>query len=202
MSRKYFGTDGIRGRVGEFPITPEFMLKLGWAAGMAFRRQGALQGVDRQGHADFRLHVRIGPAGRSGRCRRRCDAARSDADSGDRLPDPHLSCRCGYRHQCLAQSARRQRHQVLLRPGHQAAGRGRGNDRRAARSADDRGRVGADRQGFARSTMPRGAISSSARAACRPVPIWPVSSWCSIAPTVLPTRWRPACSASWVPRWR
>ncbi|MCC6074223.1 phosphoglucosamine mutase [Pseudomonas sp. GCM10022188] len=40
MARKYFGTDGIRGRVGEFPITPEFMLKLGWAAGMAFRRQG------------------------------------------------------------------------------------------------------------------------------------------------------------------
>lgn len=31
--RKYFGTDGIRGRVGETPITPEFMLKLGWAAG-------------------------------------------------------------------------------------------------------------------------------------------------------------------------
>ncbi|MDM7858207.1 phosphoglucosamine mutase [Thiopseudomonas acetoxidans] len=40
MSRKYFGTDGIRGRVGEHPITPEFMLKLGWAAGMAFRKQG------------------------------------------------------------------------------------------------------------------------------------------------------------------
>lgn len=33
MSRKYFGTDGIRGRVGEMPITPDFMLKLGWAAG-------------------------------------------------------------------------------------------------------------------------------------------------------------------------
>ncbi len=33
MGRKYFGTDGIRGRVGEFPITPEFVLKLGWAAG-------------------------------------------------------------------------------------------------------------------------------------------------------------------------
>ncbi len=40
MSRKYFGTDGIRGRVGEFPITPEFVLRLGWAAGMAFRRHG------------------------------------------------------------------------------------------------------------------------------------------------------------------
>ncbi|WP_339615809.1 phosphoglucosamine mutase [uncultured Gilvimarinus sp.] len=33
MSRQYFGTDGIRGRVGETPITPDFMLKLGWAAG-------------------------------------------------------------------------------------------------------------------------------------------------------------------------
>ncbi|MCC6505317.1 MAG: phosphoglucosamine mutase, partial [Aquimonas sp.] len=40
MSRKYFGTDGIRGRVGEFPITPDFMLKLGWAAGTAFRKHG------------------------------------------------------------------------------------------------------------------------------------------------------------------
>jgi phosphoglucosamine mutase len=33
MTRKYFGTDGIRGRVGQWPITAEFMLKLGWAAG-------------------------------------------------------------------------------------------------------------------------------------------------------------------------
>lgn len=33
MSRQYFGTDGIRGRVGDHPITPDFMLKLGWAAG-------------------------------------------------------------------------------------------------------------------------------------------------------------------------
>ncbi|GGL57825.1 MULTISPECIES: phosphoglucosamine mutase [Pseudomonas] len=41
MTKKYFGTDGIRGRVGEFPITPDFMLKLGWAAGMAFRSMGA-----------------------------------------------------------------------------------------------------------------------------------------------------------------
>lgn len=40
MSRKYFGTDGIRGRVGEGPITPEFVLKLGWAAGKVFGRAG------------------------------------------------------------------------------------------------------------------------------------------------------------------
>ena len=33
MRRKFFGTDGIRGRVGEPPITPEAILKLGWAAG-------------------------------------------------------------------------------------------------------------------------------------------------------------------------
>jgi phosphoglucosamine mutase len=33
MSRKYFGTDGVRGRVGVSPMTPEFALKLGWAAG-------------------------------------------------------------------------------------------------------------------------------------------------------------------------
>ncbi|HHH44159.1 MAG TPA: phosphoglucosamine mutase [Gammaproteobacteria bacterium] len=33
MARKYFGTDGIRGRVGEHPIDAEFMLKLGWATG-------------------------------------------------------------------------------------------------------------------------------------------------------------------------
>jgi phosphoglucosamine mutase len=33
MSKKYFGTDGIRGRVGEYPITPEFVMRLGYAAG-------------------------------------------------------------------------------------------------------------------------------------------------------------------------
>jgi len=33
VSRKYFGTDGVRGRVGEVPITPEFVMRLGYAAG-------------------------------------------------------------------------------------------------------------------------------------------------------------------------
>ncbi|MDF7679238.1 phosphoglucosamine mutase [Enterobacteriaceae bacterium ESL0689] len=40
-NRKYFGTDGIRGRVGEMPITPEFVLKLGWAAGKVLARHGS-----------------------------------------------------------------------------------------------------------------------------------------------------------------
>lgn len=38
--RKYFGTDGIRGRVGEAPITPDFLLRLGWAAGRVFASEG------------------------------------------------------------------------------------------------------------------------------------------------------------------
>lgn len=39
-TRQYFGTDGIRGRVGVWPITPEFVLKLGWAVGKVLARQG------------------------------------------------------------------------------------------------------------------------------------------------------------------
>jgi len=38
--RKYFGTDGIRGRVGDGSITPEFVLKLGWAIGRVFAKEG------------------------------------------------------------------------------------------------------------------------------------------------------------------
>ncbi len=40
MARKYFGTDGIRGKVGQFPIRPDFILKLGWAAGRVLRGNG------------------------------------------------------------------------------------------------------------------------------------------------------------------
>ena len=39
MGKKYFGTDGIRGTVGKFPITPEFCLQLGWAVGRVFARR-------------------------------------------------------------------------------------------------------------------------------------------------------------------
>ncbi|WP_249962456.1 phosphoglucosamine mutase [Histophilus somni] len=38
--RKYFGTDGVRGKVGSYPITPDFVLKLGWAAGKVLATQG------------------------------------------------------------------------------------------------------------------------------------------------------------------
>lgn len=38
--RRYFGTDGVRGKVGQYPITPDFVLKLGWAAGRVLAKQG------------------------------------------------------------------------------------------------------------------------------------------------------------------
>lgn len=49
MKKKYFGTDGIRGQVGRHPITPDFVLKLGWATGRVFSgkaRQPILIGKD------------------------------------------------------------------------------------------------------------------------------------------------------------
>src|SRR5512135_3313680 len=54
MSRKYFGTDGVRGRVGEHPITPQFVMHLGYAAGKVLakaehtlgERPGVLIGKD------------------------------------------------------------------------------------------------------------------------------------------------------------
>lgn len=39
MKRKYFGTDGVRGRVGQYPITPDFVMKLGMAAGKVLSKK-------------------------------------------------------------------------------------------------------------------------------------------------------------------
>ncbi len=40
LERRYFGTDGIRGEVGKGPISPDFIMKLGWAAGQVLGRSG------------------------------------------------------------------------------------------------------------------------------------------------------------------
>ena len=45
MSRKHFGTDGIRGAVGRAPITPDFMLRLGHAVGRVLKRESARPSV-------------------------------------------------------------------------------------------------------------------------------------------------------------
>ncbi|MCM2289216.1 MAG: phosphoglucosamine mutase [Sulfuritalea sp.] len=47
MGRKYFGTDGIRGRVGQAPITPEFVMRLGFAAGSALVARDGLGSQER-----------------------------------------------------------------------------------------------------------------------------------------------------------
>ncbi len=39
MNKKYFGTDGIRGEVGQPPITPDFLMLLGWAVGKVFAKE-------------------------------------------------------------------------------------------------------------------------------------------------------------------
>jgi phosphoglucosamine mutase len=54
MARRYFGTDGIRGKVGEAPITPDFVLRLGYAAGKV------LAGADRWAQSGSRPTVLIG----------------------------------------------------------------------------------------------------------------------------------------------
>ena len=61
MKRKYFGTDGIRGLVGEPPITPEFVLKLGWAAGRTLASADATHRVGVSNDtSDARPHERPG----------------------------------------------------------------------------------------------------------------------------------------------
>ena len=47
MARKYFGTDGVRGRVGEPPITPDFVMRLGYAAGVVLLRRSKLRKGER-----------------------------------------------------------------------------------------------------------------------------------------------------------
>ena len=50
MKKKYFGTDGIRGRVGQEPVTADFMLKLGWSAGRVFSKEDTVtRGTDGTG---------------------------------------------------------------------------------------------------------------------------------------------------------
>ena len=45
MKRRYFGTDGVRGRVGDAPITPDFVMKLGYAAGKVLTRTATSSGT-------------------------------------------------------------------------------------------------------------------------------------------------------------
>ena len=57
-NRKYFGTDGVRGKVGTYPITPDFALKLGWAAGKVLASRFS-HGINRKRYSYFRLYAGI-----------------------------------------------------------------------------------------------------------------------------------------------
>ena len=154
-ARRYFGTDGIRGRVGEPPITPELVLKLGWAAGRVLAigdgaRKGesprVLIGKDTR-ISGYLLEAALEAGLVGGRCRRL--SVRAAADAGGRLPDACAAAVGRHRDQRVAQSVRRQRHQVLLGGRREAARRRRAGDRaRDGRAARVRS-VGGARQGAA-----------------------------------------------------
>ena len=59
MARKYFSTDGVRGRVGEVPITPDFVMRRGYAAGRVLAGAGA-QAAALAGRSEQRPAVVIG----------------------------------------------------------------------------------------------------------------------------------------------
>ena len=96
-NRKYFGTDGIRGKVGEYPITPEFVLKLGWAVGKVLGssdRDRIVIGKDTRisGYMfESALESGIIAAGMN------VQILGTDADAWHRLLDAHLSRCCGNR---------------------------------------------------------------------------------------------------------
>lgn len=100
--KKYFGTDGIRNRVGQGMIRPDQVLKLGWATGMVMRERGektVMIGKDTRisGYMfESALEAGFIAAGH------RCIIVRSYANTCGRLSNSNLSCRCRYRDKCIA----------------------------------------------------------------------------------------------------
>jgi phosphomannomutase len=94
MQRKFFGTDGIRGRVDSPPITPDLVLKLGWAAGRTLVSQDGNEArrparrPDRQGHADLGYLLEAALEAGLSACRRRRLPLRSAAH---RRGSPYLT---------------------------------------------------------------------------------------------------------------
>ncbi len=168
MTRKYFGTDGIRGPANGL-ITPEWRCRSARRpAGVSARRPPPSR-RDRQGHAAFGLHDRIGDGGglylgRHGRA-----PARPDADAGGGDADAVDARRSRRDDLGFPQPVRRQRHQAV-RPGWlQADRRRRTADRGAARRTARASRLAQSASfGRARASMAcRTATSNSPSAPCR-----------------------------------
>jgi len=104
MSRQHFGTDGIRGTVGQSPITPDFMLRLGHAVGGVLRREiqrpTVLIGKDTR-LSGYMIESALQAGFFFGRCRRL--AHRAFAHSGRGLPHASASRGFGGGHQCISQ---------------------------------------------------------------------------------------------------
>ena len=120
MSRKHFGTDGVRGTVGQSPMTPDFVLRLGYAAGRVLLRSAATGG--RAPAVLIGKDTRISGYMVEAALEAGFSAAGVDVllcgplpTPGGRLPHARAAPVGGRGDQRLAQSLRRQRHQVLLR---------------------------------------------------------------------------------------
>ena len=115
MNKQYFGTDGIRGRVGQEPMTPSTVLKLGWAVGKVLASQSnnkeVLIGKDTRisGYLfESALESGLSAAGMN------CQLLGPMPTPAIALPNPNFSC-CGrYCDQRLAQSLLRQRLEVFF----------------------------------------------------------------------------------------
>ena len=156
-TRKYFGTDGIRGRVGEPPITPDFVLRLGYAAGKVLSRADVAPPHRDRPAVLIGKDTRISGYMLESALESGLSAAGVDTLLVGPMPTPgrglpHARAAAVGRHHGLglAQPVRGQRHQVLLRRGREAPRRGRARDRGGARPAARHARIRAARQGRAR----------------------------------------------------
>ena len=201
MTRKFFGTDGIRGLTNAEPMTAETALRVGQAAGAHFlrgdHRHRVVIGKDTR---LSRLHDGIGDGRRLHQRRHGRGAARADADPGGGDADA-VDARRPRRHdQRFAQSLRRQWHQAVRSGRLQAQRRCRARDRdsgwRRGRSSPRRTRSAAR----GASTMPAGATSSSPRTPFPSIFGSTGSRSSSIAPTAPLTTSRPKRCGSWGPR--
>ena len=114
MARKYFGTDGVRGRVGEHPLTVDFALRLASSAARVLAPEGGTVLVGKDTRLSGYMFEAALEAG--------FVAAGVNVMLIGPLPTPGIAyltqalrVRLRRRHQRLAQPVRRQRHQVLRR---------------------------------------------------------------------------------------
>ena len=141
MGRRYFGTDGIRGRVGEDPMTVDFALRLASAAAHALAPQGGTVLIGKDTRVSGYMFESALEAG--------FVASGVDVLLTGPLPTPAIAyltkksgARLRHRDQRVAQPLLRQRHQILRRRRREAFRSARGSDR-------ERPRVGARHARFA-----------------------------------------------------